>query len=388
MPPTALELGLHYFPLRQRRSRKARYPPAGMHLALDPGVVRQRSTRTHAVSLGHGTGLAPVPRRADRGPAAANRRRRSHDEHELYRGSIRPWPAVIHPGRDHSVIARSSGRPSLTVWLSLAGLFVLLLAPRASEAGRPEPENTRQACTDRKDNDRDGLVDCADPDCAGIVSCPENTTARCVDGRDNDLDGKIDCADPDCTGVVSCPENTTARCSDARDNDLDGLIDCADPELRRHRQLSREHDRALQRREGQRPRRPDRLRRPGLHRHRQLPREHDRALQRREGQRPRRPDRLRRPGLRRHRQLPREHDRALRRRDGQRPRRPDRLRRSELRRHRQLPREHPGALHRRDRQRPRRPDRLRRSRAAPASSAAPRTPRRDAPTGSTTTSTA
>src|SRR5262252_7799978 len=38
--------------------------------------------------------------------------------------------------------------------------------------GAPGPENTVEACTDNQDNDGDGLVDCADPDCSGIGPCP------------------------------------------------------------------------------------------------------------------------------------------------------------------------------------------------------------------------
>ena len=73
-------------------------------------------------------------------------------------------------------------------------------------------EQAESLCTDGRDNDCDGLVDCADPDC-GAKSCGANgrvcggsscvcpggsTELACGDGKDNDCDGRVDCADPDC----------------------------------------------------------------------------------------------------------------------------------------------------------------------------------------------
>jgi cysteine-rich repeat protein len=140
------------------------------------------------------------------------------------------------------------------------------------------------------DNDGDGLGDCADPDCAAAPGCQpycgdgvvdpgeecddgngdsgdgcspacliEGVETACDDGLDNDLDGLVDCADPDCaqdpacepvcgTGIVEgdeicddgnlvdgdgcnsdCyPEETD--CSNGIDDDRDGLVDCMDPD--------------------------------------------------------------------------------------------------------------------------------------------------------------
>jgi hypothetical protein len=103
----------------------------------------------------------------------------------------------------------------------------------------PAPENTAVACSDGRDNDCDMQIDCADSDCSAIPACcrptgPETGAAACMDGRDNDCDGLRDCADPDCAAQPLCcrptgPENNAAACMDGRDNDCNLLTDCADP---------------------------------------------------------------------------------------------------------------------------------------------------------------
>lgn len=67
-----------------------------------------------------------------------------------------------------------SWRPMLAALLMVAG--ALALAPATSEAASGSaspllpPENTLARCTDGRDNDRDGLVDAADPDCDDVLS--------------------------------------------------------------------------------------------------------------------------------------------------------------------------------------------------------------------------
>eukprot|EP01043_Picozoa_sp_COSAG02_P033697 COSAG02_NODE_2314_length_9156_cov_8.075072_7_plen_252_part_00 len=108
----------------------------------------------------------------------------------------------------------------------------------------PEDPNTESGreCRDGVDNDGDGTMDCEDPDCATMRMCtgagtggatrpgqlpedPNTETGReCVDGQDNDADGKVDCADPDCAAItqicgdptcfVAGSEYTSARCCD------------------------------------------------------------------------------------------------------------------------------------------------------------------------------
>ena len=123
-------------------------------------------------------------------------------------------------------------------------------------------------CSDGIDNDDDGAIDCADPDCiyfsthCGLQvplvppsSYPERESIRMstpeegddvnrdgvIDGRDqwlrchdlidNDNDGNYDCGDRSCSGI---PEMCCSRefddtlCSDGVDNDQNGYTDCAD----------------------------------------------------------------------------------------------------------------------------------------------------------------
>ena len=160
--------------------------------------------------------------------------------------------------------------------LTLAWFVAPLLAAGTAWAQAPKIETN---CTDRIDNDGDGLADCGDSDCASRPECkpdggPENTDERCSDFVDNDNDGRVDCDDSDCQGgvVTVCKgswkgpltdsghrkpkggadgdlpplgkgqtvedligkygdkdgERNDVLCSDGVDNDGDGKIDCAD----------------------------------------------------------------------------------------------------------------------------------------------------------------
>jgi hypothetical protein len=61
----------------------------------------------------------------------------------------------------------------------------------------PPPGNPPEGdCEDAIDNDGDGLIDCADTDCAGSAACKGQEV--CGDCIDNDGDGLVDYEDPDC----------------------------------------------------------------------------------------------------------------------------------------------------------------------------------------------
>lgn len=109
---------------------------------------------------------------------------------------------------------------------------------KSEESPAPRPVAKETKCSDGVDNDGDGLIDCADPDCDGSAVCgPEDTDARCKDGVDNDGDGFVDCEDKDCIGFcdqppVHKPDKKERNCSDGLDNDNDGKVDCEDPDCK------------------------------------------------------------------------------------------------------------------------------------------------------------
>ena len=74
---------------------------------------------------------------------------------------------------------------------------------------KPKPESVGSRCTNGKDDDCDGLVDCDDvDDCGGNPSCSggcETTETSCVDGVDNDCNGDTDCGDAACIADPACP---------------------------------------------------------------------------------------------------------------------------------------------------------------------------------------
>lgn len=111
----------------------------------------------------------------------------------------------------------------------------------ASDAGC-SCEVNETSCTDANDNDCDGYLDCHDPDCGSDPACdvpppppgctrefPFFVEVACGDGRDNDCDTFIDCADSDChsPGSCGCASQETA-CHDGNDEDCDHSTDCAD----------------------------------------------------------------------------------------------------------------------------------------------------------------
>jgi hypothetical protein len=112
---------------------------------------------------------------------------------------------------------------------------VILVAVLLPAAARAECDpggrccNDAACCSDGRDNDGDGLVDCDDPSCAGLGGCPGGGGAEiCDDLVDNDLDGLVDCDDSDCANDPACVQPGEVDCADHEDNDNDGFVDCDD----------------------------------------------------------------------------------------------------------------------------------------------------------------
>ena len=88
---------------------------------------------------------------------------------------------------------------------------------------------TKSQCNDGVDNDGDGTVDSADEDCSHAWDNTEATS--CGDGDDNDVDGWTDGEDPDCLAGLEESDgalNGNWACNDGLDNDGDGRIDGLD----------------------------------------------------------------------------------------------------------------------------------------------------------------
>ncbi|MEX2196615.1 MAG: hypothetical protein WD844_15140 [Thermoleophilaceae bacterium] len=148
-------------------------------------------------------------------------------------------------------------REALSIFALEAGGTALVKATTSASESRAEapggggpttPTDTPE-CSDGIDNDGDGLIDLADPDCDSPTDDSESGSSgpggpgtdretrgetECSDGRDNDGDGLIDLDDPDCESRSDDSEDGSARdsgapeCSDGIDNDGDGEIDFPD----------------------------------------------------------------------------------------------------------------------------------------------------------------
>lgn len=109
--------------------------------------------------------------------------------------------------------------------------------------GQVLPGSEGSACSDQKDNDCDGKIDCNDFNCIFSLSCQQpqctaGATQPCYDGPSGTSGvgpchgGTQTCsANGDswgpCVGQVT-PQSESAMCADSVDNDCDSTVDCAD----------------------------------------------------------------------------------------------------------------------------------------------------------------
>jgi hypothetical protein len=80
------------------------------------------------------------------------------------------------------------------------------------------------SCSDDVDNDCDGLVDCADPDCSSEISCFED---NCANNVDDDGDNYADCRDDDCYNIASPSYCGGSTMSGAAKYEDDGNFSCS-----------------------------------------------------------------------------------------------------------------------------------------------------------------
>ena len=112
-------------------------------------------------------------------------------------------------------------RTQTCVALGLMMLFAVALPACDSDSTGSE------ICSNRVDDDGDGVVDCVDSDCRDSEICRANPEF-CSDGLDNDLDGDVDCVDSDCASSPMCGED----CGNGVDDDGNDLADCEDPQCK------------------------------------------------------------------------------------------------------------------------------------------------------------
>lgn len=84
-----------------------------------------------------------------------------------------------------------------------------------------------EVCNNGKDDNCNGLSDCADPACAAFPSCLP-AVEICDNGIDDDRNGLVDCKDPWCASFPGCTPAGVEICNNGLDDDHNGLVDCAD----------------------------------------------------------------------------------------------------------------------------------------------------------------
>jgi hypothetical protein len=144
-------------------------------------------------------------------------------------------------GSDRIVTVRARDINGLLIAIGSTTIDVF---PGASNTATIQLQLVGEVCDDGIDNNEDGDTDCADPDCDGERCDPEDDSFVCEDGQcviptptptptppaieslcfdnmDNDKDDLVDCADPDCEGRICRVSGVSGVC----DNGACRIID-------------------------------------------------------------------------------------------------------------------------------------------------------------------
>jgi hypothetical protein len=139
------------------------------------------------------------------------------------------------PAQGGNVFLGEEGVNMLDAWLNavpdgpMVPPFTMASATWGEPGGcTPSEPGAELTCDDGLDNDCDGLIDTADPDCPVCTPTEPGAELTCDDGLDNDCDGLIDGDDADCAGCTPTEPGAELTCDDGLDNDCDGFVDVDD----------------------------------------------------------------------------------------------------------------------------------------------------------------
>jgi hypothetical protein len=99
-------------------------------------------------------------------------------------------------GRDTSVVVDDAGGPCPCSLMACEGRS----CPNGGTCGMLHCERGETSCFNGSDDDLDGLMDCADPDCSCTSDAGAGGPEICDNGFDDDGDLAVDCADSACAG--------------------------------------------------------------------------------------------------------------------------------------------------------------------------------------------
>ena len=140
---------------------------------------------------------------------------------------------TISPGGEIEILCTRTSEGEKTISIEYEDQLGLedTVTVTGSGSSTPLGPGGETICDDGFDNDGDGKVDCADPNCHGAQgtggTCEYQEELTCNDSFDNDADTFTDCLDEDCYENPACEEEVEI-CDVTGDEDNDGKADCLD----------------------------------------------------------------------------------------------------------------------------------------------------------------